>query len=94
LNDGTDTSVQLLRRYRDGDPTALDELLERQEQPIRQWALGRLSDDDREAIALRVDFALPYREIARITGKPSEEAAQMAVSRALVKPAREMGRAR
>ena len=187
MGDGTDTSIRLLRRYKDGDAGALDELLERQIQPMRQWArgrlprwardemntddivqdvlvrtvghlnsfephhdgalqsylrqavlhrirdeirrtrrepgrdevdvnarsaspspeqeaeavelfdayeaaLGRLSEDDREAIALRVDLALPYREIARITGKPSEEAAQMAVSRALVKLAREMGR--
>jgi RNA polymerase sigma-70 factor (ECF subfamily) len=187
VNDAADTSVQLLRRYRDGDKHALDELLERQIQPMRQWARGRLprwardtmntddivqdvlfrtvahldsfepqhdgalqsylrqavlhrirdeirrtqrqpgrdkmndnahsaspspeqeaeavelfeayeaalsrlGEDDREAIALRVDLQLPYREIARITGKPSEEAAQMAVSRALVRLAREMGR--
>jgi RNA polymerase sigma factor (sigma-70 family) len=55
-------------------------------------ALSRRSEDDREAIALRVDLQLPYREIAKISGKPSEEAAQMAVSRALVRLAREMGR--
>lgn len=187
MNDAADTSVRLLRRYKDGDETALDELLERQIQPMRQWARGRLprwardtmntddivqdvlyrtvghlnsfepqhdgalqsylrqavlhrirdeirrtqrqpgrdemndnahaatpspeqeaqavelfeayeaalsrlGDDDREAIALRVDLQLPYREIARITDKPSEDAAQMAVSRALVRLAREMGR--
>jgi RNA polymerase sigma factor (sigma-70 family) len=187
VNDAADTSVRLLRRYRDGDETALNELLERQIQPMRQWARGRLPrwardtmntddivqdvlvrtvghldsfepqhdgalqsylrqavlhrirdeirhkhrqpgreemnanarsasaspeqeaeavelfdvyeaallrlhEDDRELIALRVDLELPYREIARIAGKPSEEAAQMAVSRALVKLAREMGR--
>ena len=187
MNDGTDTSVRLLRRYKDGDDHALDELLERQIQPMRQWARGRLPrwardemntddivqdvlvrtvahldafeprhdgalqsylrqavlhrirdeirrtrrapgreemnanarsasaspeqeaeavelfeayeaallrlrEDDREAISLRVDLELPYREIARITGTPSEEAAQMAVSRALVRLAREMGR--
>jgi RNA polymerase sigma factor (sigma-70 family) len=187
LNDGTDTSVRLLRRYKDGDDRALDELIERQIQPMRIWARGRLprwardtmntddivqdvlvrsmnhigkfephhdgalqsylrqavlhrirdeirrsrrepgreelkgdphaasaspeeeaaavelfeayeaalrrlDEDDREAIALRVDCELPYREIARIMGKPSEEAAQMTVSRALVRLAREMGR--
>jgi RNA polymerase sigma-70 factor (ECF subfamily) len=187
VDDGGDTSVRLLRRYRDGDERALNELLERQIQPMRHWARGRLPqwardtmntddivqevlartvghlnsfeprhdgalqsyrrqavlhrirdeirrsrrepdreamdsnaraaspspeeeaaavelfeayeealdrlrDDEREAIVLRVDLELPYREIARIMGKPSEEAAQMAVSRALVKLAREMGR--
>lgn len=55
-------------------------------------ALARLRDPEREAIVLRVEMELPYREIARILGKPSEAAAQMAVARALVHLAREMGR--
>jgi len=182
-----DTSVSLLRRYREGDDQALGELLARHVQPIRLWARGRLPrwardtlntddiiqdvlvravtcigdfeprhdgalqaylrqavlhrvrdeirrsrrqpgrgeldanapaatpspeqhaealelfdayeaalsrlrEEDREAISLRVELELPYREIARITNRPSEEAAQMAVSRALVRLAREMGR--
>jgi RNA polymerase sigma-70 factor, ECF subfamily len=187
VDDGTDTSVRLLRRHRDGDEGALGELLERQIETMRVWARGRLPrwardemntddlvqdalmrtvsrldafepqhdgalqsylrqailhrirdeirrtrrepgyeelksntraaspspedeaaavelfeayeaallrlrEEDREVIALRVDLELPYREIARITGKPSQDAAQMAVSRALVRLAREMGR--
>jgi len=36
-------------------------------------ALQRLREDDCELIALRVDLELPYRDIARIAGKPSEE---------------------
>ncbi len=187
MSELTDTSVRLLRRYKDGDEGALSELLERQVQPMRRWARGRLPrwardamntddlvqdaimrtlsrldgfepqhdgalqsylrqavihrirdemrrkrrepgrdtldsgaeaaspspedeaaamelfeayesarcrlrEEDRELIALRVDLELPYREIARIVGRPSEEAAQMAVSRALVRLAREMGR--
>jgi len=55
-------------------------------------ALARLRADDRELITLRVELGLPYREIAEILDKPSEDAAQMAVSRALVRLAREMGR--
>jgi len=55
-------------------------------------ALARLRADDRELIILRVELGLPYREIAEILDKPSEDAAQMAVSRALVRLAREMGR--
>ena len=42
MSDGADTSVQLLRRYRDGDKNALDQLLERQIVPMRLWARGRL----------------------------------------------------
>lgn len=56
-------------------------------------ALARLKESDREAIVLRVEMELPYREIAQALGKPSVEAAQMAVGRALVRLAREMGRA-
>jgi RNA polymerase sigma factor (sigma-70 family) len=55
-------------------------------------ALGRLRDEDRQAIVARVELKLPYREVAELLDKPTEEAAQMAVSRALVKLAREMGR--
>lgn len=56
-------------------------------------ALTRLKESEREAIVLRVELELPYREIAQVLGKPSVEAAQMAVGRALVRLAREMGRA-
>lgn len=57
-----------------------------------ETALARLKEDDREAIIARVELKLPYREIAALLDKPSEEAAQMAVSRALIRLAREMGR--
>ena len=56
-------------------------------------ALARLTEDEREAIVARVELKLPYREVAELLDKPSDEAAQMAVSRALVRLAREMGRA-
>ena len=56
-------------------------------------ALGRLKDEERQAIVARVELKLPYREVAELLDKPSEEAAQMAVNRALVRLAREMGRA-
>jgi len=187
VSERADTSVRLLRRYKNGDEVALCELLEKELQPMRRWARGRLPrwardemntddlvqdalvrtvsrlerfepqhdgalqaylrqailhrirdeirrtrrepgheelsinaetaspspedeavavelfdayeaalsrlrEEERELIGLRVDLGLPYREIARIASKPSEEAAQMAVSRALVRLAREMGR--
>lgn len=55
-------------------------------------ALSRLKEEDRAAIFARVELRLPFREVARILEKPSEAAAQMAVHRALVRLAREMGR--
>ena len=38
----TDTSVELLRRARDGESEALDRLLERYLPPFRAWASRRL----------------------------------------------------
>ena len=55
-------------------------------------ALDRLGASDREAIIARVELKLSYREIAELLDKPSEAAAQMAVRRAVVRLAYEMGR--
>jgi RNA polymerase sigma-70 factor, ECF subfamily len=66
-----------------------DETLERYE-----GALQRLSKVDREAIVLRIELGLPYPEVAQALGKPSVAAAHVAVSRALVKLAKEMSSGR
>ena len=54
------------------------EALERYER-----ALETLSEDDREAIVLRVEFGLNWDEIAAQMEKPSAAAARMAVTRAI-----------
>jgi RNA polymerase sigma factor (sigma-70 family) len=53
-------------------------------------ALNRLRPEDRELIVARVEMRLPYPEIAAMFGKPSAAAVHMAMSRALVRLAREM----
>jgi RNA polymerase sigma-70 factor (ECF subfamily) len=53
-------------------------------------ALSRLTEEEREAVVTRVEFGLSYAEVAEALGKPSTDAARMAVVRALVKLAREM----
>jgi RNA polymerase sigma-70 factor (ECF subfamily) len=53
-------------------------------------ALDRLSEDERELITARVELSLTYAEIAAACGKPSPDAARMAVGRALVRLAEEM----
>lgn len=53
-------------------------------------ALERLRPDEREAIVARVEMDYSYDEVARALGKPSADAARMAVSRALLKLAEEM----
>jgi RNA polymerase sigma-70 factor (ECF subfamily) len=53
-------------------------------------ALQRLKPADREAIIARIELGLPYPEVAQALGKPCVAAAHVAVSRALVKLAKEM----
>ena len=74
----------------DRDATPLElaigaEALERYEA-----ALARLREEERQAIVARVEMGLSYQEIAEALGKPTAEAARMAVSRALMRLAREM----
>ena len=61
-----------------------------QEPQIVLAALTRLRTEEREAIVARVEMGLSYQEIAEALGKPTPEAARMAVSRALMRLAREM----
>jgi RNA polymerase sigma factor (sigma-70 family) len=72
------------------DPSPLEaaigsELLDRYEA-----ALDRLKPQDREAIIASVEMGLSWAEIADMLGKNSRESAQMTVSRALVRLAKEM----
>jgi RNA polymerase sigma-70 factor (ECF subfamily) len=53
-------------------------------------ALARLRPDEREAVIARVELGCSYDEIASALGKPSRDAARMAVTRAIVKLAIEM----
>ncbi len=53
-------------------------------------ALARLRDDERELVIGRVELGLTYQELADACGRPSVDAARMAVGRALVRLAEEM----
>jgi RNA polymerase sigma-70 factor (ECF subfamily) len=48
-------------------------------------ALRRLRDEERELIIARLELGLTYSEIAAATGKPSPDAARMAIGRAIVR---------
>jgi RNA polymerase sigma-70 factor (ECF subfamily) len=54
-------------------------------------ALQRLSEGDRELVIARVEMGLTYAELAAATGKPSAGAARMAVGRALLRLAGDLG---
>ena len=55
-------------------------------------ALARLRPEEREAIVARVEMEGSYQDVAQALGKPSADAARMAVSRALLRLAEEMSR--
>ena len=74
---------EIRRAHRRGPAEALERY---------EAALARLKPDDRDALILRIEMRYPYAEVATALGKPSIAAAQMAVSRALVRLAEEMSR--
>lgn len=53
-------------------------------------ALQRLRPEEQEAVVARVELGYSYAQIALVLRKPSPDAARVAVSRALVRLAREM----
>src|SRR5687767_3598962 len=53
-------------------------------------ALDRLAPGDRELVVARIELGLSYAEVAAATGKPTPNAARMAVSRALLRLAEEI----
>jgi RNA polymerase sigma factor (sigma-70 family) len=55
-------------------------------------ALSRLAEADRDLLIGRLDLGLTYEELAERSGRPSWNAARMAVGRALLRLAREIPR--
>jgi RNA polymerase sigma-70 factor, ECF subfamily len=53
-------------------------------------ALKRLRVEDRRAIVARLELEYSYEQVALVLGKPSAEAARLAIRRALVRLAHEM----
>jgi len=57
-------------------------------------ALERLSSDEQQAVVARVELSYSYEQIALLLDKRTADAARLAVSRALLRLAEEMGRGR
>jgi RNA polymerase sigma factor (sigma-70 family) len=74
------------------DPSPLEQAIGTQLLEQYDAALLRVKPEDREAIIARVEMGLTWRETAQALNKNSNEAAHMAVKRALVRLAREMSR--
>jgi RNA polymerase sigma-70 factor (ECF subfamily) len=73
------------------DPSPLEDAIGAEAEARYEAALTRLTERDRQAIILKVEFGCDYEEVARALGKPTASAARVSVTRALAKLAREMG---
>jgi RNA polymerase sigma-70 factor (ECF subfamily) len=74
----------------DEGPSPIEEAIGAEALARYEAALQRLKPSDREAIIARIELGHAYTEVARALGKPSVAAAHVAVSRALVRLAKEM----
>lgn len=75
-------------------PSPLEEAMGREVLDRYENALERLRPEEREAIVARIEMGLSHADVAAALGKPSVEAAHMAVSRALMRLAEEMAHER
>jgi RNA polymerase sigma-70 factor (ECF subfamily) len=74
-----------------GAPSPLELAVGRQLLHCYESALQRLRVSDRELIVSKVELGLDYAEITDLLGRPSVAATRVAVSRALLRLAAEMG---
>jgi RNA polymerase sigma-70 factor (ECF subfamily) len=74
----------------DSAASPLEEAIGAQAVDRYEAALQRLRSDDRDAIIARIEMGMTHEEVATLLGKPSANAARMAVERALVRLAAEM----
>jgi RNA polymerase sigma factor (sigma-70 family) len=72
-------------------PSPLSEVIGQERMEVYVAALARLRPEEQHAVVARVECGYSYEQIALVLGKASPDAARMAVSRALVRLAREMG---
>jgi RNA polymerase sigma factor (sigma-70 family) len=83
-------AVELPMEWPDGSASPLERVLGQAEIDRYECALQRLRGDHREAILWRIECGCSYEELATALGKPSANAARVAVRRALMRLAKEM----
>ena len=83
-------AAALERQTADAGPSPLEEAIGREAVERYESALSRLRPEDRQAIIGRIELGLTNEELADALGKPTPNAARMAVERALLRLAKEM----
>jgi len=74
-----------------GGPSPMEDAIGRDLLGRYEQALTKLTEDEREAVILRVELGFRYKTIAEALDLPSANAARMAVVRALVRLGDQMG---
>jgi RNA polymerase sigma-70 factor (ECF subfamily) len=87
-------STEVDTQTADAGPSPLEAAIGREALERYEAALSRLRPEDRQAIIGRIELGLSNEELAEALGKPSANAARMAVERALLRLAKEMRQAR
>jgi RNA polymerase sigma-70 factor (ECF subfamily) len=85
-------AVEITDIHADPGPSPLEEAIGSDVAARYEAALARLRPEEREAVVARIELGQSYDEVAEALGKASADAARMAVSRALVRLAKEMNR--
>jgi len=75
----------LRESFEDGGPSPLEVAIGKEGIERYEAALARLRPEEREAIVARLELQQSYEEVALALGKPTADAARMAVSRAVRK---------
>lgn len=79
-------------RVVDGGASPLDLTIRAADRARYEAALRRLKPGERQAIVANIEHGYTYEQIAQVLGKPSAEAARVALRRALLKLGEEMAR--
>lgn len=85
-------ATELSDNQQDLTASPLDEAIGKEAVQRYEAALARLRPEERAAIITRIEMDAGYDAVADALGKPSPDAARMAVTRALVRLAQEMNR--
>jgi RNA polymerase sigma-70 factor (ECF subfamily) len=74
----------------DSEPSPLEQTAGKETVARYELALSKLSEDEQQAVVLRLELGFSYPEIARATGASSPNAARMKVVRAVQRIAEEL----
>jgi RNA polymerase sigma-70 factor (ECF subfamily) len=82
---------ELVDEHESGGQSALERVIGREGLERYERALARLREQEREAIIARLEWQQSYEEVAQVLGKPTANAARVAVTRAVARLIEEMG---